>query len=45
MNGRDDVVAAGIYPASAYDDSKIDTTLTQVPLKQISFAEAASLLK
>lgn len=45
VNGRDDVVAAGIYPASAYDDSKIDTTLTQVPLKQISFAEAASLLK
>lgn len=45
VNGRDDVIAAGVYPASAYDDSKIDTTAARVPLKQISFAEASALLK
>jgi tRNA(Arg) A34 adenosine deaminase TadA len=45
VNSRDKVVAKGIYPASAYDDSKIDTTLTLVPLKQIKYAEAESLVK
>ena len=45
VNSRDKVIAAGVYPASAYDDSKIDTTVTQVPLKQISYADAERLLK
>lgn len=45
VNSRADVVARGIYPASAYDDSKIDSTLTLVPMKQISYADAANLLK
>lgn len=45
VNPRDKVVAAGVYPAEAYDDSKIDDSVPPVPLKQISYAEAESLLK
>lgn len=45
VNPREAVVAKGIYPASAYDDSKIDSTLTQVPLKQMHYADAEALLK
>jgi hypothetical protein len=44
VNARDKVIAKGIYPAEAYDDSKIDTTLTQVPMMQLDFKEAASFL-
>ena len=42
---RDVVVAKGIYPAEAYDDSKIDPSLTPVPLKQMDFPEAQKLIK
>lgn len=45
VNGRDAVVANGIYPAEAYDDAKIDSTRTLVPLKQMDFPDAAALLK
>jgi tRNA(Arg) A34 adenosine deaminase TadA len=45
VNARKDVVARGIYPASAYDDSKIDTTLTQVKMIQLKYADAADILK
>ncbi len=43
--GREEAVAKGIYPASAYDDSKIDETLTPVHMNQMSFAEAESMVK
>lgn len=45
VNPRDAVVAAGIYPASAYDDSKIDASVTPAPMKCIPFAEASQLIK
>lgn len=45
VNPREVVIAKGIYPASAYDDTKIDSTLTQVPLKQMPYADASALLK
>lgn len=45
VNPREVVIAKGIYPASAYDDSKIDSTLTQVPLRQMSYPDATALLK
>lgn len=44
VNTRDVVVAKGIYPAEAYDDAKIDSTLTQVPMMQMDFREAASFI-
>ena len=31
--------------AEAYDESKLDSSLVQVPMKQIEFADAAALLK
>lgn len=45
VNGRDAVIAAGVYPASAYDDAKIDSSLTQVPLNQMAYPDAEQLLK
>lgn len=45
VNPREKVIAAGVYPASAYDDTKIDSTATQVQMKQISYADAEALLK
>ena len=45
VNGRDVVVAAGVYPASAYDDSALDTSVKQAPIFCIPFPEAESLLK
>lgn len=45
VNGRDAVVAAGIYPADAYDDSKLEGELKPGKLMQISFPEAEALLK
>ncbi len=41
---RSEAVAKGIYPATAYDDSKIDTTLTAVPMKQMPFDDASALV-
>lgn len=45
VNPREKVIAAGIYPASAYDDSKIDSTVKAVPMTQMSFADAEALIK
>lgn len=42
---RDEVIAKGIYPAEAYDDSKIDPSVEPVPLKQMDFPEASKLVK
>lgn len=45
VNSRDEVIAKGIYPAEAYDDAAIDSSLTPVPMNQISYPEAATFLK
>lgn len=45
VNPKEDVIAAGVRPAEAYDESKLDSSLVQVPMKQIEFADAAALLK
>lgn len=42
---RAGAVAAGLYPADAYDDSKIDATLAPVPMKQMPYADADALIK
>ena len=44
-NPREVVIAAGIYPASAYDDSALDTSVKQAPMYRLPFAEAEALLK
>lgn len=44
VNSREEVVKAGIYPAEAYDDSKIDTTVTQVPMHQMAYDAASELI-
>lgn len=44
VNDRDEAVAAGIYPASAYNDALIDTTVAQVKLIRIPYDDAAALL-
>lgn len=43
-NPRAEVIAAGIYPATAYDDSRIDSTLTPVPLKHLPMPEGIRLV-
>ena len=43
-NPRQVVIAAGIYPASAYDDEAIDTALRQAPLYWLPFDDAADLI-
>lgn len=45
VNPREAVVAAGIYPADAYDDSKIDSELTPVPMTCLPYADAQALIK
>ncbi len=45
VNTKDAVIAAGVQPAEAYDESKLDSTLTQVPVKQMDYEDAAALLK
>lgn len=42
---RDVVVAAGIYPASAYDDGALATDVKQAPMYLLPFAEAEALVK
>lgn len=41
--GRDQAVALGIYPASAYDESKVAEGAS-VPMKQMAFDEATQLV-
>lgn len=43
--GRDEAVAKGIYPASAYDDSKVDSSVPAVPMSQLPYADAETLVK
>lgn len=45
VNPKANVIAAGVQPSEAYDESKLDSTLTQVPMRQISYADAEELLK
>ena len=42
--GRDEAVERGIYPASAYDDSKLQEGVQAVPLKQMPYGDASSLV-
>ncbi len=44
VNGRDAVVAAGIVPASEYDDSKIPESVTRVPMKSMEYPDAQKLV-
>ena len=41
----DEAVAKGIYPASAYDDSKVDSSVPAVPMSQLPYADAETLVK
>lgn len=41
---REEAVAKGIYPASAYDDSKVDESLAPVKMSQMPFADAQTLV-
>lgn len=45
VNPREEVIAKGVYPAEAYNDSLVDSTLTKVPMSQMEYREAVSLLK
>lgn len=45
VNPKEEVIAAGVQPAEAYDESKLDSTLIQVPMKQITYPDASALLK
>lgn len=43
-NPRQVVIAAGIYPATAYDDSQVDSSVKQAPIYWLPFDEAADLI-
>lgn len=43
-NPRQEVIASGVYPDSAYNDAKIDTTLTQVKVVCFTLSEGKKLL-
>jgi len=45
VNSSADAVAAGIYPAEAYDASGLDTTLRPVPTYQMAYPPAAEIIK
>lgn len=45
VNPRDVVVAAGIYPADAYNDEAIPADLKQVPMKSMPYSDAEALIK
>lgn len=45
VNGSDAVIAAGLEPASAYDESLADGKSALAPLKSMSFPEAQRLLR
>lgn len=44
VNGSDEVTAAGIYPAEAYDEALVDTTLAPVPMYRMDYDEARQLI-
>lgn len=43
-NPRTRVIQSGIYPATAYDDAKLDTSLKAAPMYMLAFPEASQLL-
>ncbi len=45
VNSSADAVAAGIYPAEAYDTALLDSTLRPVPAYQIPYPPAAAIIK
>lgn len=44
VNDADEVVAAGIYPAEAYDEALVDTTLAPVPMYRMDYDGARQLI-
>lgn len=40
VNPADDVIAAGVYTAGDYDPAAIDSSVPQVPVRQITYAPA-----
>lgn len=44
VNPRNQVVAAGIYPASAYDDTKLDSSVKTAPLILLPYPDGQALL-
>lgn len=44
-NPRQAAVAAGVYPASAYDDSQLDNAGYMAPVYLLAFPDASALLK
>lgn len=44
-NGKEAVIAAGIYPASAYDEELINADIKQAPVMRLPLTDAAALLK
>lgn len=45
VNSSADAVAAGIYPADAYDASKLDSTLRPVPAYQLAYPPAKQVIQ
>ncbi|MBE6318657.1 MAG: hypothetical protein E7081_06760 [Bacteroidales bacterium] len=45
VNSKEDVIAAGVQPKEAYDESKLSPDLGKVPMKKMDYDAAASLLK
>lgn len=45
VNPRDAVIAAGIYPAEAYNDEALDASLPQAPIICMPYADATALIK
>ncbi|MEZ3591667.1 MAG: hypothetical protein K1V84_11570 [Muribaculaceae bacterium] len=43
-NPREAVISKGVYPASAYDDARIDTTYTPVKMGCIEISEGKAVL-
>ncbi len=44
VNPKEVVIAKGIYNADAYDEAKVDTTLTKVPMNCMDFPEAEKFI-
>ena len=45
VNSRDAVIAAGVYTAEDYDTSKIDSTLTAVPMSCMTYDAGVAVLE
>lgn len=44
VNSRAEVIAAGVYTAEDYDDSKIDGTLKAVPMSCMTYGDGVTVL-